>query len=236
MRKSKRFQAIQKSVNPVQEYSLLDAIRLMKQNATAKFDETVELAANLGIDPRKSDQQVRGTVVLPKGTGKSMRVLVFAQGGDAEAAQAAGADVVGAEDLVEKIQQGFLDFDVALATPDMMRFVGRLGKILGPRGLMPNPKSGTVTREIAKAVSEFKGGKIEYRANKEGVVHARVGKSSFSEDNLAENVRAVIGAIVRARPAATKGTYIRSLYLTSTMGAGIRLDAAEATAGAREGA
>lgn len=236
MSPSKRYQAIQKITDPATEYSLAEAIRLVKQNATAKFDETVELAANLGIDPRKSDQQVRGTVVLPKGTGRTVRVLVFAQGADAEAAQAAGADIVGGEELAEKIQQGFLDFDVALATPDMMKFVGRLGKILGPRGLMPNPKTGSVTREVDKAVTEFKGGKIEYRANKEGVVHARVGKSSFSEQDLAENINAVLGAIVRARPAATKGSYIRSLYLTSTMGTGIRVNAAEASAGVREGA
>jgi large subunit ribosomal protein L1 len=236
MGQSKRYQTIQKNVDPVAEYSLGDAIRLVKRNATAKFDETVELAANLGIDPRKSDQQVRGTVVLPKGTGKTVRVLVFAQGDDAEAAKAAGADMVGAEELIEKVQQGFLNFDVALATPEMMRFVGRLGKVLGPRGLMPNPKTGTVTREIDKAVSDFRGGKIEYRANKEGVVHARVGKASFSEEDLAENVKAVAGAILRARPAAAKGSYIRSLYLSSTMGPGIRLNSAEAAATAREGA
>jgi large subunit ribosomal protein L1 len=236
MGQSKRYQTIQENVDPAAEYPLDDAIRLVKRNATAKFDETVELAANLGIDPRKSDQQVRGTVVLPKGTGKTLRVLVFAQGDDAEAAKAAGADVVGAEELIEKVQQGFLDFDVALATPEMMRFVGRLGKILGPRGLMPNPKTGTVTREIDKAVSDFRGGKIEYRANKEGVVHARVGKASFSEEDLTENVKAVVGAILRARPAAAKGSYIRSLYLSSTMGPGVRLNSAEAAASAREGA
>jgi len=236
MTSSKRYQALQKKVDAAKEHSLEEAVRAVKQNATAKFDETVELAANLGIDPRKSDQQVRATVVLPKGTGKTARVLVFAQGDAAEAAKAAGADLVGGEELAEKIQGGFLDFDVALATPDMMKFVGRLGKILGPRGLMPNPKTGTVTREVDKAVTEFKGGKIEFRANKEGVVHARVGKASFREEDLLENIRAVIGAIVRAKPAAAKGTYIRSLYLTSTMGAGIRLNALEASAGAREGA
>jgi len=208
----------------------------VKEGGTAKFDETVEIAVNLGIDPRKNDQQVRGTVVLPKGTGRTVRVAVFAQGDDAAAAEAAGADVIGAEDLVEKIQGGFLDFDVALATPDMMRFVGRLGKVLGPRGLMPNPKTGTVTRDIDKAVTEFKGGKIEYRANKEGVVHARVGKCSFAEGDLSENIRTVIGALLRAKPAAAKGTYIKSIYLSSTMGPGIRLSPAEAAAASREAA
>lgn len=236
MKRSNRYKAANGKVEPVREYSVEEAIRLVKENATAKFDETIELAANLGVDPRKNDQQVRGTVVLPKGTGKAVRVAVFAQGDDAAAAEAAGADVVGAEDLVEKIQGGFMDFDVALATPDMMKFVGRLGKVLGPRGLMPNPKTGTVTRDIEKGVTEFKGGKIEYRANKEGVVHALVGKSSFPEDDLMANIRTVIGALIRARPAAAKGTYIKSLYLSSTMGPGIRVNATEAAAASREAA
>jgi large subunit ribosomal protein L1 len=236
MRHSKRYKTTSEKIDPAQEYSLADAVRLVKENATAKFDETVELSANLGVDPRKNDQQVRGTVSLPKGTGKTLRMVVFAQGDDAAAAEAAGADLVGAEDLVEKIQGGFMDFDIALATPDMMKFVGRLGKVLGPRGLMPNPKTGTVTREIEKAVTEFKGGKIEYRADKAGGVHCLVGKASFSEEDLMVNIRTVIGALLRARPAAAKGTYIKSMYLSSTMGPGIKLNTAEAAAASREAA
>jgi len=236
MKRSKRYKDVEQKVDSTQEYTLADAVRVVKENATAKFDETVELSVNLGVDPRKNDQQVRGTVVLPKGTGKTARIAVFAQGDDAAAAEAAGADIVGAEDLVEKIQGGFLDFDVALATPDMMKFVGRLGKVLGPRGLMPNPKTGTVTREIEKAVNEFKGGKIEYRAGKEGVVHCLVGKASFSEEDLLANIRAVMGALIRARPAAAKGTYLKSLYLSSTMGPGVRVNTSDAATVSREAA
>jgi large subunit ribosomal protein L1 len=234
MKPSRRYRTASEKVERDQAAPLAEALRLVKENATAKFDETIELAANLGIDPRHADQQVRGTVVLPKGTGRSVRVAVFAQGEDAQAAQDAGADIVGGEDLAKRIQEGFLDFDVALATPDMMRFVGRLGKILGPRGLMPNPKTGTVTKDVTSAVNEFKAGKIEYRANKDGIVHTPIGKASFSVEDLLENAKTVVQAVVRAKPAAAKGTYIRSLYLSSTMGPGIRLDPTEAVAASRE--
>jgi large subunit ribosomal protein L1 len=200
------------------------AVKLVKERATAKFDETVEVAMNLNIDPRKQDQNLRGTVMLPHGTGKSVRVGVFARGDKAKEAEAAGADVVGAEDLAEKIQAGQIDFDRAVATPDMMALVGRLGKILGPRGLMPNPRLGTVTQNIAEAVQAAKGGQVEFRADKAGIVHAGIGKASFTEDALIDNVRAFVGAITRAKPTGVKGTYINRVNLSSTMGPGVKVE------------
>jgi large subunit ribosomal protein L1 len=203
-----------------------EAVKAVKSRATAKFDETVEIAMNLNIDPRKQDQNLRGTVMLPHGTGKSVRVGVFARGDKAKEAEAAGADVVGAEDLAEKIQAGEINFDRAVATPDMMALVGRLGKILGPRGLMPNPRLGTVTQNIAEAVQAAKGGQVEFRADKAGIVHAGVGKASFTEDALVDNVRAFVGAITRAKPTGVKGTYINKVALSSTMGPGVKVELA----------
>jgi large subunit ribosomal protein L1 len=203
-----------------------EAVKLVKSRATAKFDETVEIAMNLNIDPRKQDQNLRGTVMLPHGTGKSVRVGVFARGDKAKEAEAAGADVVGAEDLAEKIQAGEINFDRAVATPDMMALVGRLGKILGPRGLMPNPRLGTVTQNIAEAVQAAKGGQVEFRADKAGIVHAGVGKASFTDDALVDNVRAFVGAITRAKPTGVKGTYIQRVNLSSTMGPGVKVELA----------
>jgi large subunit ribosomal protein L1 len=200
------------------------AVKLVKERATAKFDETVEVAMNLNIDPRKQDQNLRGTVMLPHGTGKSVRVGVFARGDKAKEAEAAGADVLGAEDLAEKIQAGQIDFDRAVATPDMMALVGRLGKILGPRGLMPNPRLGTVTQNIAEAVQAAKGGQVEFRADKAGIVHAGVGKASFTDAALVDNVRAFVGAITRAKPSGVKGTYINRVNLSSTMGPGVKVE------------
>ena len=201
-----------------------EAVDLVKSLASAGFDETVELAVRLGVDPRRADQIVRGTVSLPAGTGKSVRVAVFASGDAAAEARAAGADVVGADDLVARVQGGFLDFDVAIATPDLMGQVGRLGRILGPRGLMPNPKSGTVTQDVGRAVTEFKGGRVEYRTDKYGNVHVPVGKVSFSRAALLENIRAAVDELQRAKPAAAKGRYIRAVTLASTMGPGVKLD------------
>jgi len=205
-------------------YRLREALETLKSAAYAKFDETVEVAMRLGVDPRHADQMVRGTVVLPHGTGKTMRVLVFAAGEKIKEAQDAGADYVGGDDLVEKITGGWMDFDAVVATPDMMRAVGRLGKVLGPRGLMPSPKAGSVTFEVGRAVSEVKGGKVEFRVEKAGIVHGRVGKKSFSVDQLEANTRAFIDAVLRAKPAAAKGKYVKSAHVTSTMGPGITLD------------
>jgi large subunit ribosomal protein L1 len=205
-------------------YSVEDAVKFIKDNAKVKFDETIEIAMNLGIDPRHSDQQVRGVVQLPHGTGKSMRVAVFAKDAKAEDAKNAGADFVGAEDLAEKIQAGEIEFDRCIATPDMMAVVGRLGKVLGPKGLMPNPKLGTVTQDVAAAVQAAKGGEVQFRCEKAGIVHAGVGKASFDEHALAENVRAFIGAISKAKPSGVKGTYIMKASISSTMGPGIKLD------------
>jgi large subunit ribosomal protein L1 len=205
-------------------YDVAAAVKLIKERASAKFDETVELAMNLNIDPRKADQNLRGTVMLPHGTGKTLRVAVFARGDRAEEAKAAGADIVGAEDLAEKVQAGQIEFDRCIAAPDMMALVGRLGRVLGPRGLMPNPKLGTVTANVAEAVRAAKGGQVEYRAEKAGIVHAGVGKASFSEAALAENVRAFVGAITRARPAGVKGTFLKKVSLSSTMGPGVKLE------------
>ncbi len=210
--------------------SVEEAVALVKGNATAKFDETVEIAVCLGVDPRHADQMVRGVVGLPNGTGKSVRVAVFARGPKAEEAQAAGADVVGAEDLMEAIQGGNLDFDRCIATPDMMPIVGRLGKILGPRNLMPNPKVGTVTMDVKAAVEAAKGGEVQFKAEKAGVVHAGVGKASFGEDKLVENVRAFMDAIQKARPAGAKGAYVKKIALSSTMGPGVSIDVDNAAA------
>jgi large subunit ribosomal protein L1 len=201
-----------------------DALKLIKERASAKFDETVEIAMNLNLDPRKPDQNLRGTVMLPHGTGKTVRVAVFARGDRAKEAEAAGADVVGAEDLAEKVQAGQIDFDRAVATPDMMSLVGRLGKILGPRGLMPNPRLGTVTQNVAEAVRAAKGGQVEFRAEKAGIVHAGVGKASFTEAALADNVRAFVDAIVRGKPSGVRGTYIKKVSVSSTMGPGVRVE------------
>ena len=204
---------------------LEEAIKSVKANATAKFDETVEIAVNLGVDPRHADQQVRGVVNLPSGTGRDVRVAVFARGAAADAATAAGAEVVGAEDLAERIQGGFMDFDRVIASPDMMAVVGRLGKVLGPRGLMPNPKVGTVTPNVAQAVKDAKGGAVEFRVEKAGVVHAGIGKASFTEEALLANVRALMEALNRARPSGAKGTFVKKVSLSSTMGPGVPVDA-----------
>ena len=203
-----------------------DAIKQIKSRASAKFDETVEISMNLNIDPRKPDQNLRGTVMLPHGTGKKVRVGVFARGDKAREAEQAGADVVGAEDLVEKVQAGEIDFDRAIATPDMMALVGRLGKILGPRGLMPNPRLGTVTQNVTEAVQAVKGGQVEFRAEKAGIVHAGVGKASFTDDALVDNVRAFVGAITRGKPSGVKGTYIKRVHLSSTMGPAVPVEIA----------
>ena len=224
MAQGKRLKAAAGSVDREKTYPLDEAVRMVKANAKAKFDETIEVAMNLGIDPRHADQAVRGMIALPNGTGKSVRVAVFARGPKAEEAKAAGADLVGAEDLAEKINAGEMNFDRCVATPDMMGVVGRLGKVLGPRGLMPNPKLGTVTNDIAEAVKAAKGGQVEYRAQKEGIVHAGVGKASFSEQALVENVKALFNAVSRAKPAGAKGNYIKKISLTSTMGPGLKLD------------
>lgn len=206
------------------QYGLDEAVSLVKQTATAKFDETIELAFNLNVDPKYADQQIRGAMVLPHGTGKSKRVLVFAKGAKVQEAEDAGADFVGGEELVAKIQGGWLDFDVVVATPDMMAIVGRLGKVLGPKGLMPNPKVGTVTMDVAKAVQEVKAGKVEYRTDKAGNIQLSVGKASFSEDQLRDNIRAIFDRIAKARPASIKGQYMKSVTLSATMGPGVTLD------------
>lgn len=220
----KKLEKIKSSIDLNKEYSLEEAISLIKENSYTKFDETVDMAINLGVDPKKSDQIVRGTVVLPYGTGKSVRVLVFAKGEKEKEALEAGADYVGAEDLVEKIQQGWLEFDKAVATPDLMGLVGKLGKILGPRGLMPNPKLGTVTFDVAKAVKEIKAGKVEYKTEKAGIVHVPVGKVSFEKDKLVENVMTILKSVIRAKPATSKGKYLKRVTLSSTMGPGIKID------------
>jgi len=220
----KRLSDAKKTIDRVQSYELGKAIEIVKGNAKAKFDETIEISMNLGIDPRKADQNLRGTVLLPHGTGKTLRVAVFARGDKAKDAEAAGADIVGAEDLAEKVQAGQIEFDRCIATPDMMALVGRLGKILGPRGLMPNPKLGTVTANVAEAVKAAKGGQVEFRAEKAGIVHAGIGKASFEIGNLVENVRAFVSAINRAKPTGAKGTYIKKVSLSSTMGPGIKLE------------
>jgi large subunit ribosomal protein L1 len=224
MAKNKRLAAAHKAIDSTKSYSLEDAIKLVKQTSKAKFDETVEMSMNLGIDPRHADQMVRGLTSLPNGTGKTVRIGVFARGAKADEAQAAGADVVGAEDLAEKIQAGEINFDRCIATPDMMGVVGRLGKILGPRGLMPNPRLGTVTMDVKGAVSAAKAGQVEFRAEKAGIIHAGIGKISFDEAKLIENAKALADAIQKARPTGAKGTYLKKASLSSTMGPGIRLD------------
>ena len=220
----KRLEKAYEGIDPMMLHPLAEAVKLIKGRSSAKFDETVELAMNLNIDPRKPDQNLRGTVMLPHGTGKTVRVAVFARGDRAKEAETAGADVVGAEDLAERVQAGQIDFDRAIATPDMMSIVGRLGKILGPRGLMPNPRLGTVTANVGEAVHAAKGGQVEFRAEKAGVVHAGVGKASFTEAALVDNVRAFVGAITRGKPSGAKGTYIKKVSLSSTMGPGIKVE------------
>ncbi len=210
-------------------YNVSEAVKIVKDAATTKFDETVEIAMNLGVDPKHADQMVRGTVTLPHGTGKALRVAVFAKGDKAKEAEAAGADVVGAEDLAEKIEKGDIDFDRCIATPDMMAVVGKLGKVLGPKGLMPNPKLGTVTMDVKVAIDAAKAGQIEFRVEKEGIIHAGVGKASFSQDHLAENVSAFIDAIFKAKPTGVKGSYLKKASLSSTMGPGVKLDLAQLT-------
>ncbi len=226
---SKRLQALEKAVDRNRAYAINDAIELAKKTATAKFDESIDVAINLGIDAKKSDQSVRGSVVLPRGTGKTMRVAVFTQGANVKAAQDAGADIVGFDDLAEKIKGGFMDFDVVIASPDAMRVVGPLGQILGPRGLMPNPKVGTVTPNIAEAVKNAKAGQVQYRADKAGIVQCTIGRASFAVDALQENLSALIAAVNKAKPATSKGIYLRKISLSSTMGAGIRVDHASLT-------
>jgi len=222
----KRLKQAYEGVDPTAPHPLEEALKLIKGRASAKFDETVEIAMNLNLDPRKPDQNLRGAVMLPHGTGKTVRVAVFARGDRAREAETAGADIVGAEDLAEKVQAGQIDFDRAIATPDLMALVGRLGKILGPRGLMPNPRLGTVTQNVAEAVQAAKGGQVEFRAEKAGIVHAGVGKASFTDAALADNVRAFVGAITRGKPSGVRGTYIKKVSLSSTMGPGVRVELA----------
>jgi large subunit ribosomal protein L1 len=224
----KRTTAARKTIDPTKVYKVMDAVKLVKGNAKAKFDETIEIAVNLGIDPKQADQNVRGVVNLPAGTGRTVRVAVFARDKKADEARAAGADIVGAEDLFETVNGGKVDFDRVIATPDMMALVGRLGKVLGPRGLMPNPKLGTVTQDVAAAVKAAKAGSIEFRAEKAGIIHAGVGKASFSEEAITANVKALVAAINRAKPSGAKGTFIKKVSLSSTMGPGIKLDPATA--------
>ena len=225
----KRFKKSSEGINREKLYGIEEAVKLVKAGATTKFDETVEIAINLGVDPKHADQMVRGVVALPNGTGKTIRVVVFAKGDKAEEAKAAGADMVGDDELAEKIQKGESGFDRCIATPDMMVTVGRLGKVLGPRGLMPNPKLGTVTNDVAKAVKDAKGGQIEFRAEKEGVVHAGIGKASFDEKALAENVSTFINAITKAKPTGVKGVYMKGISISSTMGPGGKIDISSAT-------
>lgn len=222
MKRGKRYLEVAKLVDKHQVYDASKAIELVIQTSNAKFDETVELHAKLGVDGKKADQQVRGTVVLPNGTGKSVKVLVIAKGNAADAATAAGADYVGAEDMIAKIQGNWLDFDVCITTPDMMGFVGRVARVLGPKGLMPNVKSGTVTMDVAKAVAEAKAGKVEYRLDKQNIVHVAIGKVSFGQEKLLQNLNAVMDAIIKSKPATAKGIYLKSLSLASSMGPGIK--------------
>ena len=224
----KRIKAARATYDKETIMSVSDAVKVIKSNATAKFDETIELAINLGVDPRHADQMVRGVCNLPNGTGRSIRVAVFAKDAKADEARAAGADVVGAEDLMEQIQNGDMPFERVIATPDMMPLVGRLGKVLGPKGMMPNPKVGTVTMDVAKAVGDAKGGAVEFRAEKSGIVHVGVGKASFAQDKLEENVQALIDDIRKARPTGAKGTYIKRITISSTMGPGVKIDTAAA--------
>ena len=221
---AKRVAKSREGIDRNKAYPLGEALKLLKDRATAKFDETVEVAMNLGVDPRHADQMVRGVVNLPNGTGRSVRVAVFAKGAKADEAKAAGADIVGAEDLVEIVQKGTIDFDRCIATPDMMPLVGRLGKVLGPRGMMPNPKVGTVTTDVAAAVKASKGGAVEFRVEKAGIIHAGIGKASFDAKKLAENIRAFTDAVIKAKPAGAKGTYLQKVAVSSTMGPGVRVE------------
>ena len=225
MKKGKKYSDSCKLIDRTKLYDPEEAVALVKQTAKAKFDETIEISVRLGVDPRHADQQVRGTVVLPNGTGKTKTVLVIAKGPKAEEATAAGADFVGAEDMIAKIQGGWFGFDVCIATPDMMGLVGRLGRVLGPKGLMPNPKTGTVTMDVTKAITETKAGKVEYRVDKTAIIHCPLGKASFSEQQLTENLRTLMDAIIKAKPSAAKGTYVKSAVISSTMGPGIKLNA-----------
>ena len=227
-KQGKRIRAAREGVESSKKYNIDEAVKLVKANATAKFDETIEIAMNLGVDPRHADQMVRGVVILPHGSGRTIRVAVFAKDAKAEEAAKAGADIVGADDLMEKIQGGFADFDRVIATPDMMAVVGRLGKVLGPRGLMPNPKVGTVTPDIAKAVEDAKGGAVEFRVEKAGILHAGIGKASFAENALAENTKAFIDAVQKSKPAGAKGTFIKKIAVCSTMGPGVKIDVSSA--------
>ena len=231
-RVSKRNKQINALVDRTKTYDVKTALGLVKKTATAKFDESVDVAVNLGIDAKKSDQVVRGSVVLPRGTGKTVRVAVFAQGGNADKAKEAGADIVGFDDLADKIKGGFMEFDVVIATPDAMRVVGPLGQVLGPRGLMPNPKVGTVTPNVAEAVRNAKGGQVQYRADKAGIVQCTIGRASFEVDALAENLEALMGAINKARPTSTKGVYLKKVSVSSTMGVGVRIDQSQFAGGA----
>ena len=224
----KRIRAAREAVTGKESHTVEEAVALVKANASARFDETVEIAMNLGVDPRHADQMVRGVVGLPNGVGKTIRVAVFARGPKADEARDAGADIVGAEDLMESVQGGTIEFDRCIATPDMMPIVGRLGKILGPRNLMPNPKVGTVTLDVANAVTNAKGGEVQFKVEKAGVVHAGIGKASFDEAKLAENVRAFVSAVARAKPSGAKGTYLKGIALTSTMGPGVSIDVSNA--------
>ena len=231
-KKGKRLSRAYEGIDRDRLYGLDEAVGLIKERAATKFDETLEFSMNLGVDPRHADQMVRGVVSLPKGTGKSVRVAVFARGDKADEAREAGADPVGAEDLAESVQGGTIDFDRCVATPDMMSVVGRLGKILGPRGLMPNPKLGTVTQDVAEAVRAAKGGQVEFRVEKAGIIHAGVGKASFAEDDIKENIRALADAVVKAKPSGAKGTYVKRAALSSSMGPGIKLDVQSVIGGA----
>lgn len=224
VKSGKRHMSATGKINREHNYALNEAIGLVKDNAKAKFDETVEIALNLGVDPRHSDQMVRGVVSLPNGTGRSVRVAVFAKGDNIKAAKEAGADIAGGEELVERVQSGVIEFDRCIATPDMMSMVGKLGKVLGPRGLMPNPKLGTVTKDVTVAVQAAKSGQVEFRVEKAGVIHAGVGKASFSEQALAENISAIVGAINKAKPTGVKGIYMKKVALSSTMGPGVKID------------
>jgi large subunit ribosomal protein L1 len=220
---SKRFRKAVDGVNSEKAYDIDEAVKLVKSRATAKFDETIELAVNLGVDPRHADQMVRGVVSLPNGTGRALRVAVFAKGAKADEAKKAGADIVGAEDLAEQVQKGEINFDRCIATPDMMGVVGRLGKVLGPRGLMPNPKVGTVTMDVTQAIKDAKGGAVEYRVEKAGIVQAGIGKASFAEDAIVQNVKAFVDSVVKAKPAGAKGTYLKKVSISSTMGPGVKV-------------
>lgn len=224
----KRYRAALDGLDREKAHSVSEAVAIVKKNATAKFDETIDIAVNLGVDPKYADQMVRGVVTLPSGTGKDVRVAVFAKDAKAEEAREAGAEHVGAEDLMEKIQGGFMDFDRVIASPDMMAVVGRLGKVLGPRGLMPNPKVGTVTPNVGQAVKDAKGGSVEFRLEKEGIIHAGIGKASFTEEALQANVNAFVGALAKAKPSGAKGTYMKKIALSSTMGPGVIIDASDA--------